>query len=783
MATRLYFPSSGTALVTPATWNFANQINPLTFKGGTYQNDGSAATTKVEATGTTSPTTRAMLRYVYGPLAAQTIAGTIKAQMLAAESATGANANIGIAIKIIKPDGTDRAVLLAQTSSTNNAATPPELAATLTNRRFLDASDNAAIALTSQSSLDGDYLVVEIGFRSATTTTRNISLSYGNAISTDLPEDDTTTAVDNPWIEFSQTLQMFQPVFFKYPWKERSPVPFPIGTSQQQYVPPSGNNVSVGLSGLAATMAIGTIVAQFLLAPAGVQAAGNVGLGPPTMDVASTGVGGTSAIGTETPGFSFTPTGQSATGSVGTVTSPGWSEALTGSGGTSAIGTVVAENDEAPAGLAGTGSPGSLGLTDSSPLGGLIGASGLGSLSLPSTPINVDRPKILRGPWPFPMATPAWALNAPVSGTVALTGVQASVIVNDFNDVLVDTPPFAGQAGTALLGSVGPSTPGSAALTGVVGNGGAGILVATLPMPLVGVEGDTALGTLTPIRSSVDNPIVQVGPFPFLGGKFQFRERPRLVAPPSQSLTIILAGQQATSGLSSLALVLANIPEVGSAGTGVQGTETPVFAISLSGIAATGSLGSLGIAASLTGVQGAGALGNEVATITVPLTGVQAAGVLGAITAQSNNDSTVGIVGNAAVATIGAVLATNTEAVSGLSTTGANGSTGSADTVIFASGVGGSGQIGTISTGTGQVTLSEVGATASIGSVGAAPGPILVGFAVSGQLGIIGIQPFIFILQGVEGTGEPGGFVVDLGSVLDFVGEFRPINDYTGEFD
>jgi hypothetical protein len=209
MATRVYLPSSGAAPVTPSTWNFANQINPLTF-AGSLTKTSSTMTTKTEATGTTSPTARAMLRYVIGPLEAQTIAGTVSGQIRGVESNAGANASPALAVKIIQPGGADRATLLAQTAG-DSAAVGVEFVsgATLTNARFLSSTE-VNPTLTSQSAQRGDYLVIEIGFRSATTTSRNISLRYGDTGGTDLTAGNTAETTDLvPWIEFSQTLRFY----------------------------------------------------------------------------------------------------------------------------------------------------------------------------------------------------------------------------------------------------------------------------------------------------------------------------------------------------------------------------------------------------------------------------------------------------------------------------------------------------------------------------------------------------------------------------------------------
>jgi hypothetical protein len=215
MPTRVYLRSEGSAVVTPSDWEFPNQINPLTLPATLKQNTGSAMTTKTEATGTTSPTFRAMFRFVIGPLKAQSISGTVKAQIRGAESNAGANANPAISIKIIKPDGTDRAILCGANPTPIAAdanGVGNEFVTTLTNAKFLTSAEATPISLTTQSATLGDFLVIEIGFRSATTTTRNIDLSYGNNSATDLPEDTSTTAANNPWVEFSGTIDFAQDV-------------------------------------------------------------------------------------------------------------------------------------------------------------------------------------------------------------------------------------------------------------------------------------------------------------------------------------------------------------------------------------------------------------------------------------------------------------------------------------------------------------------------------------------------------------------------------------------
>jgi hypothetical protein len=207
MATRIYTKVSGAVGVTPSTWNFANQINPVTVPGTLAKNDGSAMTSKTEATGIAT-IAQAMGRTIIGPLAAQSIAGSISGQMRAMQNNNGASGTLAMAVKIVQPGGADRAVLLAQTASDAATSAPHEFVTnTLTNRQFADVAEATAITLTTQSATAGDYLVIEWGFRSATAVDRTVTLSYGNDNATDLTAGDSgETTARNPWWEFSQTL-------------------------------------------------------------------------------------------------------------------------------------------------------------------------------------------------------------------------------------------------------------------------------------------------------------------------------------------------------------------------------------------------------------------------------------------------------------------------------------------------------------------------------------------------------------------------------------------------
>jgi len=205
MATTIYLPSSGSAAVTPTTWNFPFQAAATYTLAGALTKGTTAFTSRTTATGTTSPRFTSVMRYVIGPLAATQIAGTVNLVMRCNESNAGANATLALAVKLITPAGADRSVLLAYTAS-DLASSPYEMQASLNNCRAYSASEARPITLTAQTPTSGDYLVVEIGFRSATTTTRNVIIRHGDNSANDLADADSGTNDYAPWVMFSQSL-------------------------------------------------------------------------------------------------------------------------------------------------------------------------------------------------------------------------------------------------------------------------------------------------------------------------------------------------------------------------------------------------------------------------------------------------------------------------------------------------------------------------------------------------------------------------------------------------
>ena len=219
MATRLYFPDTLAAPVTPLTADASFDLH--------VQGTGRALLRVPDASAlaTTAYTPDAAdhiisgachhRSYVSEPLRAQTFAGNIKGQFQATEPNVFCNQFWRMVVRVISNDGTtERALLLSIDDLT-------EVATALTNRAIPNT------ALTGYTCIAGDRLQVEIGCGGTPTAGggtngHNISLRWGcSAAGGDLPENDTDTGTTlRPWIEFSGTLD-FAP-FAVVPQRRRS---------------------------------------------------------------------------------------------------------------------------------------------------------------------------------------------------------------------------------------------------------------------------------------------------------------------------------------------------------------------------------------------------------------------------------------------------------------------------------------------------------------------------------------------------------------------------------
>lgn len=213
MPTPFYLPAStGTAAaVSPnisALWNTNPSLVRLYMprtKTNTAMEDDSAATYSESSATAGNMVHR---QYISDPLPfAQTISGTFRLIVRAAETDAAADATLQVHIRVLSNDGTtSRGNLYAGQSAALNStigALGQEMATTPTTRVFNN------IALNSISAQANDRICVEIGHRYANTsaTTYGASLTFGDASAVaDHAFNATSTAQLVPYIEFSQDL-------------------------------------------------------------------------------------------------------------------------------------------------------------------------------------------------------------------------------------------------------------------------------------------------------------------------------------------------------------------------------------------------------------------------------------------------------------------------------------------------------------------------------------------------------------------------------------------------
>lgn len=208
MPTRFYLSSTETVSQTPefAAWSrtaeaLRRSMSPV--------KDGSAITsTTIWANGPAAADESALARqFVSAPMAAGiafSTSDTIKAQVRCMESAVNDNINRSpIAVKVYSEDGTTlRATLLDLGHVGLN--TTEWIASTLTNKTIANGD-----ALTANyTTVLGDILVIEMGGQVSAAGGTSVlgTMSFGSASATDLGENETDTAANNPWFEISRTI-------------------------------------------------------------------------------------------------------------------------------------------------------------------------------------------------------------------------------------------------------------------------------------------------------------------------------------------------------------------------------------------------------------------------------------------------------------------------------------------------------------------------------------------------------------------------------------------------
>ena len=211
MVTRLYyrFDGIGPPLSTYSSLWSAPLAAPVTFAGklsatkSTTQSMPRYDTLGLwTATSPVDPTDVPEMAFVSAPLTAQSISGTFKGQVRAVEGGTG-TFNAVAQIKVYLIDGTTGAIKSTLYGGYTGALASEFFTSNLTNRKM---PLGGSVALTSQTAVAGDRILVILGARFYALAGVSYQLALISASSTDLPEDETTTTASMPWLEFSQNI-------------------------------------------------------------------------------------------------------------------------------------------------------------------------------------------------------------------------------------------------------------------------------------------------------------------------------------------------------------------------------------------------------------------------------------------------------------------------------------------------------------------------------------------------------------------------------------------------
>ena len=199
MPTRFYFPSTGSAAVSPAfsgSWDNTDDATRLPLVEDTASSTA-MATTKYRDNSNQNQN-HLIHQWVSVPIDAQTIAAqTFEFQMRCLELDTVDNMVITIGARVVSNDGsTVTGTLFDVTRDGTEMAT-----GTLTNRRF-------TVTTTEVTANAGDRIVIEVGCGGDPQGGGNhdADIRIGDNGAADLAEDDADTDDDNPWIEFPNTI-------------------------------------------------------------------------------------------------------------------------------------------------------------------------------------------------------------------------------------------------------------------------------------------------------------------------------------------------------------------------------------------------------------------------------------------------------------------------------------------------------------------------------------------------------------------------------------------------
>lgn len=219
MATRFYFDPTLVAPFTPgfAAWTRTSEGVRRQMGRGRYGTAMSSLTTFANSAAAANASS--LLAQFSGPPMMPGIAfattDTIKGYIRCFESAANDNVNrLPMCLKVYAKDGTTlQATLKALGHIGPNTNEWPN-AAGITSKTIADGD----VLDANYTTVFGDFLVLEIGAQvsAAAGSTVTASMSVGSDSATDLGENETDTAANNPWFEISRDIQFVDDAFLGY---------------------------------------------------------------------------------------------------------------------------------------------------------------------------------------------------------------------------------------------------------------------------------------------------------------------------------------------------------------------------------------------------------------------------------------------------------------------------------------------------------------------------------------------------------------------------------------
>ena len=176
-----------------------------------HRREGTGLNARSRAGSGTNPSNKLAFQGTSIPMEEQTISGTVKGIFYGYEPNDTDEYMPQLVARVVSYDG--QVVRGTLYDAENQAITNEFNVATRQNRKFPRNWAGSGDTLTPVTALVGDRLVLEIGYRQASTSVASAVLSFGETLTAlDAAEDETTTHGDNDencWIEFSYDFRWY----------------------------------------------------------------------------------------------------------------------------------------------------------------------------------------------------------------------------------------------------------------------------------------------------------------------------------------------------------------------------------------------------------------------------------------------------------------------------------------------------------------------------------------------------------------------------------------------